>query len=119
MGKDQDNVDAETKLEILQMKEAIIEAVTKLFTDSNSHLEKTLREHYDLRLDHLEKEQERSFRHHTEHFDAIRNLQERQTKDEGKEEGKDKTNAFVENKKTIFWTAAAVLVTIAIFLLSP
>ncbi len=119
MGKEDDRVDAETKLEILQMKDSIVEAVTKLFTESNLHLEKTLREHYDLRLDHLEKEQERSFKHHIEHFEAIKNLQERQTKDEGKEEGKEKTNAFLDNKKTIFWTIAGVIITILIFLLSP
>jgi hypothetical protein len=126
MGKDDTKVDAEVKLEIMRMEKSIISAVTKLFSDSNATLEKGLRERYDLKIEHLEKEQERSFKYHEEHFEASKSLNERQTKDEGKEAGKDKAESKTTDKKSVFWTAVgsmgaiiAILVTILIFTLSP
>lgn len=140
-----DCVDAETRNALLELKGEIIDAVREIVKDSNETLEKTLRELHDMRFQHIEDEQKRSFKYHEEHFKAINDLKEssakerqgirdsiigemkelrekvdslesRQSADEGMEAGKDKAASSQFNKKTAFWTAAGVVLAALIFL---
>ena len=138
-------VDADTRNALLELKGEIIDAVREIVKDSNGNLEKTLRELHDLRFKHIEEEQERSFKYHEEHFkaiselkdfsarerqgirdsitgeikelrDQVEDLKSRQSNDEGQEAGKEKANNWNANKKTVFWTAAGVVLAIVLFL---
>lgn len=138
-------VDAETRNALLELKGEIIEAVREIVKESNGNLEKTLRELHDMRFQHIEEEQKRSFKYHEEHFNSIATLKEtsakerqgirdsisgevkelrdkvealeaRQSNDEGMEAGKDKAKAGEVNRKTVFWTAAGVIIAIVLFL---
>lgn len=137
-------VDDATRIALLELKDTVIEAVTKIVKSENNSLEKTLRELHDVRFKHLEDEQSRSFKYHEEHYSeekrirkdtdekidhlrdnvfieinklktAFSNLVSKQSSDEGMEKGKDKVISNESNKKTIFWTACGVIVAVLLF----
>lgn len=109
MRKEDFCVDSDTMNALLMLKEDIIKAVTNIIKSENATLENNINKIYGIRLEFIEREQTRSFKHHEEHFiefkavhKRIDGLESRQSKDEGMEVGSDRAINEGYSKKSIF-----------------
>ena len=134
-----------TKAALLELESKIIDAVRNIVSNSNETLERTIKELHEQRFIHIEKEQERSFKYHDEHFTAINKMNEKSAEErqgirnsiskeieelrdrvdaleehqaycKGEGDGKEKLLTGQINKSTVFWTAAGVIVAVLLFI---
>lgn len=114
---EENKVDAATEAALLRWKDQIIQAIEDTIEKKINALETSIGKEYGLKMDYVEKEQERSFTYHKEHYEAIRDihkriddLEARQSKDEGQESGKEKAKADSFNKQNLLWIIISVII---------
>lgn len=117
-------MDAETKVEIQDSYNRVLERIEIMFKNFSSDMKEWFLIQHNPLLKEVDKhtedirdlyEKERSMR------DRIAKLESRQSKDEGQKEGATGVHNMEFNKKTILWTAIGIIcsagITVAIFLL--
>lgn len=110
-------VDADTKLELSRMETRIKDSFASALSESNDRQEARLKELFYTKFEKIEDDSKRHSDNDKRLFDRMDAIEDRVSNIEGQKSGETNAGNQHTGRQTLFWTAAAVIVAIALFAL--